>query len=237
MDLEGVCQAVERWFRLGRRGAGGRDLLSTAKEAHFPDPLCDITSGCCFFTGALDSHPFFPSPVVSGRCIWSAAAASAPAGVVSAFGDPRRWCAGAVLVAAGAICALAVPSSWHTGGCAGCCGGRLTIFAAHAPLPCGRPPPASPRFHVREAQVPHSSAHCTGRPHLAPHPSMGGACAWRAPCWSRVTCAWRVAACTPLWLTRWWPTGCWIPWAQVTNDVALQGPQGWPFGCPIPCAH
>ena len=22
-----------------------------------------------------------------------------------------------------------------------------------------------------------------------------------------------------------WPTGCWIPWAQANNDVALQGPQ------------
>ena len=30
-------------------------------------------------------------------------------------------------------------------GCAGCCGGRLTALAAHAPPPSGRPPPASPR--------------------------------------------------------------------------------------------
>ena len=53
--------------------------------------------GSLFRYGALDSHPLFPSHVVSGRCVLSAAAAGAPAGVVSAFAGPRRWCAGAVL--------------------------------------------------------------------------------------------------------------------------------------------
>ena len=38
-----------------------------------------------FLCGALDSHPFFPSHVVSGRCFLSAAASGALAGVVSAF--------------------------------------------------------------------------------------------------------------------------------------------------------
>ena len=131
-----------------------------------PPPLWDIPSGCCFFTGALDSHPFFPSHVASGRCVLSAAAAGAPAGVVSAFAEPRGWCAGAVLDVAGcavcasaepsswcagavldvagcAVCASAVPSSWRIGGCAGCCGGRLTVFAVHTPPSSGRPPPAS----------------------------------------------------------------------------------------------
>ena len=42
-------------------------------------PLCDIPSGCCSFTGGLDSHPFFPSHVASGRCFLSAAAAGAVA--------------------------------------------------------------------------------------------------------------------------------------------------------------
>ena len=50
-----------------------------------------------------------------------------------------------------------------------------------APRICGRPPPASPRFAVREARVPHSSARCTGRPPPAHHHAVGGACAWRAP--------------------------------------------------------
>ena len=68
-----------------------------------PLPLCDIPSGCSFFTqvavyGALDSHPFSPPRAVSG--------------VVSM---------------------LAEPSSWRTGGCAGCCGVRFTVFVAHTP--------------------------------------------------------------------------------------------------------
>ena len=79
-------------------------------------PLCDIPSGCCFFMGALDSHPFFPSHVASGLCFLSATAAGAPAGVVSAFAEPCGWCAGAVLDGAGcAVCALAAPSSWRIG--------------------------------------------------------------------------------------------------------------------------
>ena len=103
----------------------------------------------------LDGHPFFPSHVASGRCVLSAAAAGALAGVISAFAEPRRWCAGAVLNVAGAVCASAVPSSYRIGGCAGCCGGCLTVFATHTPPPpCGRPPPASPRFRVHEAQHP-----------------------------------------------------------------------------------
>ena len=89
-----------------------------------------MPSGCCSFTGALDSHPFSPSHVASGRCVLSAAAAGALAGVVSAFAGPSRWCAGAVLDVAGcAVCASVAPNSWRIGGCAGCCGGRLTDFA------------------------------------------------------------------------------------------------------------
>ena len=106
--------------------------------------------------GARDSHPFFPSHVVSGRCVLSAA------GVVSAFAEPRRWCAGAVLDVAGcAVCASAAPNSWRIGGCAGCCGGRLIVFAAHTPPSSGRPQPASLCFRVREAHVP-CSARCPG---------------------------------------------------------------------------
>ena len=79
-----------------------------------PPPLCDTPSGCCSFTGALDSHPFFPSHVASGRCFLSAAAAGAPAGVVSAFAEPSSWCVGAVLnVAGGAVCVSAAPNSWR----------------------------------------------------------------------------------------------------------------------------
>ena len=63
------------------------------------------------------------------------------AGVVSAFAEPSGWCTGAVLDVVGcAVCASAAPSSWRIGGCAGCCGGRLTVFAVHVPLSTHRSP-------------------------------------------------------------------------------------------------
>ena len=73
-----------------------------------PPPRCGIPSGCCFFTA--------PWTVTrsSLRVLRWVAAAGAPAGVVVV---------------------LAGPSSWHTGGCAGCCGGRFSVFAAHPPPP------------------------------------------------------------------------------------------------------
>ena len=108
-------------------------------------------------SGALDSHPLVPSHVASGGCFLSAAAAGAPAGVVSVFAEPSGWCAGAVLDVACAVCASAAPSSWRIGGCAGCCGGRLTVLTVHTPPSSGRPQPASLCFRVREAQVPCSA--------------------------------------------------------------------------------
>ena len=65
-------------------------------------------------------------------------------------------------------CRLCVSSAQQLAyrGCAGCCGGCLTVSAAHTPPPSGRPPPPSPCFHVHEAQVPYSFAHCP----LTPHP-------------------------------------------------------------------
>ena len=151
-----------------------------------PPPLCDIPLGCCFSSGALDSHPFVPSHVASGRCVVSAAVAGAPVGVVSAFAEPRRWCAGAALDVAGcAVCTSAAPSSWRIGGC----GGRLTGFAVPTPPSSGRPQPASLRFRVHEAQGPCSSTRCPGcPPHTLPH-SVGRACRGRVPCWLRVACA------------------------------------------------
>ena len=43
----------------------------------------------------------------------------------------------------GVASAFAGPSSWRTGGCAGCCGGRFSVLAAHSAPHSGRPPPAS----------------------------------------------------------------------------------------------
>ena len=98
--------------------------------------------------------------------------------------ESSGWCAGAVLDVAGcAVCALAAPSSWRIGGCVGCGGGHLTVFAVHTLPASGRPQPASLRFRVHEAQVPCSSTHCPGRPpRTLPH-SVGRACAGRVPCW------------------------------------------------------
>ena len=119
-----------------------------------PPPLCDIPLGCRFFTGPWTVTC---SSVASGRCVLSAAAAGAPAGVVSAFTEPSGWCAGAVLDVAGcAVCVSAAPSGWRTGGCAGRCRGRLTILAAHAPPPSGRPQAAAlhpPRPPLSDADV------------------------------------------------------------------------------------
>ena len=50
------------------------------------------------------------------------------------------------------------PSSWRTGGCAGCCGGRVTVVAAHSPPRSGRPSHVSPRFRVCETPLLHPAS-------------------------------------------------------------------------------
>ena len=61
--------------------------------------------------------------------------------------SPVVWCAGDVLNVAGcAVCVSAAPNNWRIGGCAGCCGGRLTVFAVHTPPSTGRPQRASLSF-------------------------------------------------------------------------------------------
>ena len=133
--------------RGGVKGLQGQRVRST------PPPVWHAVR-LRFLYGALDSHPFFPSHVASGRCVLSAAAAGVPCGVVAA---------------------LAEPSGWRTGGCAGGCGGRLTVVAAHSPsafrstttclaaFPCARgpippPPPSRVVLVVR---------------HLPPHAAVG----------------------------------------------------------------
>ena len=105
----------------------------TAKGSWSSVPPCVTFRRVAVSLRGPGQSPVLPFACCVGCCVLSAAAAAARAGVISAFAEPRGWCAGAVLVAAGAVCALAVPSSWRTGGCAGCCGVQLTVFAAHAP--------------------------------------------------------------------------------------------------------
>ena len=159
-----------------------RGLRGTTPGAHCYPHSCDIPSR--FLCGALDSHPFVPSRAAPDQCALTTTAAGVPGGVASAFAEP---------------------SSWRTGGCAGCCCGRATVFAAHSPPRSGRPLGVSPRFRVREAQLLHplrvlswSSATCLPMPPPPPFP-MGLAqevvCTRTRPC-PHQTCHQRLSAQT-----------------------------------------
>ena len=169
-------------------------------------PALDITTPCATFRQvavslrglAWPSHLFFPSLCFVGCC-----------GLCSYL---CRFC---VVGVPGLCCLRRVPFvHWRCPvvGLPGLCWllrDRLTMFAAHAPPLCGHPPPASPHFHVHEAQVPHSSMCCTGRPPPALHHSMGSS-ARMARSLMRVVCASRVA-CAPLWLIRVACAPVWCP--------------------------
>ena len=122
-------------------------------------PMCDIPSGCCSFTG--------PWTVTrsSLRMLRRVAAFCRPLRpVLLPVSFPRSR---SPVVGLLGLCWLRrdVPFARHLRPVvAGCCGGRLTVVAAHTPPSSGRPKPASLRFRVREAQVPCSSTRCTGRP-------------------------------------------------------------------------
>ena len=105
-----------------------------------PPPPCDIPSRCCFFTGPwtvtrsslrmLRRVAAFCRPLRPVLLLVSFPRSRSPVvGVPGAVLDVE-WCA---------VCASVAPSSWHIGGCAGCCRGRLTVFAVHAPLSAGLP--------------------------------------------------------------------------------------------------
>ena len=74
-----------------------------------PPPLCDIPSGCWFFTGpwTVTRSSLRAAP---GRCVLSAAAACVPCGVVFALAEPSSWRTGAVLVAAGVVSRPLLPT-------------------------------------------------------------------------------------------------------------------------------
>ena len=111
------------------RSAGAEGGWGPILVLGLPTPCVTFRRVSVFVTGPRTVTR--SSRVASGQCFLMAAAAGVPAGVVSAF---------------------AVPSSWRTGGCAGRCGGRFTVFAAHFPPRSDHPPHASPRFCVREAK-------------------------------------------------------------------------------------
>ena len=124
------CQRSCRMTCVLRGSGSQRRRPGEGLEPTFLDPRyppCHIPSGCGFFTGP------WTVTRLSLRMLRQVPA-------FAAFAEPSGLCVGAVLNVAGcAVCASAAPSSWRNGGCAGCCGGRLTVFAAHTPPSSGRP--------------------------------------------------------------------------------------------------
>ena len=146
-----------------------------------PLPPSPSTVGLLFLYRALDSHPFFPLRAALGCCILTAAAVCVPAGVVSASAEPSSWHTRVVLV--GVVVGV---------------GGRFTVFAAHSPPHSGRPPHASPSFHLRAAHFQPSTQRPGGPPCASPprwpawgasppplcgscvHGALLDGCGWRA---------------------------------------------------------
>ena len=90
-----------------------------------PPPPCDIPSGCGSFTGP-----------------WTVTRSSLRMlRRVAAFCRPLR----PVLLLVSFL-VFAEPSNWRTGGCAGCCRGCFSVFAAQSTPHSGRPPRASLSF-------------------------------------------------------------------------------------------
>ena len=83
-----------------------------AKQNPPPHPLCDISSGCGFFTGPWTVTRCSLRAAL-GHCVLTAAAVCVPSGVVSALAGPSRWCTGTVLVVAGVVVRLLLSTPLH----------------------------------------------------------------------------------------------------------------------------
>ena len=125
---------LQRLAGPGRAGGGGG-----CPSLGLPPP-CDITSGCCFFTGPWTVTR--PSLRMLRR-VATFCRPLRPVLLLVSFPRSRSpvvWCAGAVLDVAGcAVCASAAPNNWRIGGCAGCCQGRppppcVTLRSSLVPL-------------------------------------------------------------------------------------------------------
>ena len=144
---------------------GGSQIYATA-----PAPLCDIPSGCCFFTGPWT---FTHSSLRMLRWVTAFCRPLQPVLLLVSF--PRSQ---SPVVGVLGLCWM----WWHVpfvrqqrpvAGVLGLCWflrGSLTLFAVDTPSSSSRPQPASLCFRVREAQVPCSSTLCPGRPpYTLPH--------------------------------------------------------------------
>ena len=111
------------------------------KEPPFPNPPCDSPSGCCSFTGPwtvtrsslrmLRRVAAFCRPLRPVLLRVSFPRSRSP--VVGVPGLCRMWRAPFVRSRCPVVGVPGVVAGW--------CGGRWTVFAAHAPPPSGRPPP------------------------------------------------------------------------------------------------
>ena len=94
-------------------GVGGADGVGHKPDNPQTAPLCDIPSGCSFFTGPRQS------PVLPFACCVGALLSVGRCGRCSCWcrfrvRRPSGWCAGAVLNVAGcAVCASAAPNNWR----------------------------------------------------------------------------------------------------------------------------
>ena len=127
--------------------------------------------GLLFLPRSLDSHPFFPSRVVSGCCVLVATAACVPAGVISASAEPRNWYTRVVLVGAGVVSRFLLPTPPRTQ--------VVHPMPRHISM-CMRPNTSTPPSGVLVVHhVP--PCHVGPRGAQAPHHSVGRVCAWCAP--------------------------------------------------------
>ena len=127
-DAPNCARDIPRTVALTKRGGGARATHVNHKRVHATRGGAHDTHGN--HEGARNAHvrhaqgwrnwaPYTRhrgeaggGRAAPGCCFLTAAVACVPAGVVSV---------------------LAEPSIWRTRGCAGCCGGGFTVFAAHSP--------------------------------------------------------------------------------------------------------
>ena len=98
-----------------------------------PPPLCDIPSGCCFFT-----VPWTVTRSSLRVLRWVAAFCQPLRPVLLLVSFPRSR---SPVVGVLGLCWMWRDVPFVYWGCAGCCGGRLTVFAVPTPPSSGRPPP------------------------------------------------------------------------------------------------
>ena len=183
-------------------------------------PLCDILSGCCFFTGLWTVTR---SSLCVLRRVLTAAAACVPCGVGSASAEPSSWHTGAVLVVAEVVLRFLLPTPLHV---------QVVHHMGRHVSVCVRPNCSTPPCIVLVVHhLPSHAAVCVGPNysisacvHL--YGGLGGLHCTVASLWSLV--------CPTSVLSRARSLSSTIP---RTGQTALQGSLQWASGHGVPCAH